>query len=210
MRIPVCHNTIRTDLIKVLHYQWVLFERKRSKEAWYRIIEVMASGKGMEEINYYYRVSRDERKVRLSPVDPEWVAGWQELGIDLEHIEDGPLYWYDVEVLRYFAEKGTAYFAPLDLWDVDWEQKRLLALNQGYEGIPADPIRDPRTWEQKLSHAYLTRVQRNPFWRDPSDLIRLADLGLRKLAKGLGLKRKHLGPLGEVVTGRYTPPQEKG
>lgn len=196
LRIPVCHTVMRTDLVLLLHYQWVLMERKRSKDAWYRALEVMAFGKQAREVNDYYRVTRDERQVRLSPIDPEWVAGWQDMGIDLEHFEAEPLYWYDVEVLRWFREKGPAYFAALDLWDVDWEHKRQLALAQGYEGIPAEPVRDPRTWEQKLYHAYLARFQRQPFWRDPADLLRLADQGLRRLAKGLGLKRSRLEGLG--------------
>ncbi len=147
-------------------------------------------------INHYYRLARDERQVRLSPLNPEWIAGWQERGLDLEHFEEDPLYWYDVEVLRYFNEKGAAYFAPLDIWDVDWEAKRRLALSRGFEGIPPEPVADPRSWEQKLYHAYLARCQRNPFWRDPQDLARMADQGLRRLAKGLGFKRRHLEQLG--------------
>jgi glycosyltransferase involved in cell wall biosynthesis len=196
LRIPVCDTIINIDLVKVLHYQWILPERKRSKEAWYRASELVAFVKDAQEINYYYRVTRDERKVSLSPIDPEWVAGWQELGIDLEHFKEEPLYWYDVEVLRWFKEKGPAYFAPLDLWDVDWEQKRQLALAQGYENIPDHPIHDPRTREQKLYHTYLAKFQCDPFWRNPKDLIRLADQGMRNLAKRLGLRREYLEYLG--------------
>jgi hypothetical protein len=156
------------------------------------------------EINYYYRVTRDDRHVRLSPIDPEWVARWRKLGIDLDNFAEEPLYWYDVEVLRWFKEKGPAHFAPLDLWDVGWEQKRQWARAQGYEDIPEDPIRDPRTREQKVYHAYLAKFQRNPFWRDPLDLIRLTEQGLRKLAKGVGLRREHLERLGVLGPSPHT------
>jgi glycosyltransferase involved in cell wall biosynthesis len=192
-RIPECRQILRSDNIKLLHYQFVLFDRKRSKECWYRAGEAVALGLDKAaDINYYYRVARDERQVHLSPIDPEWVAGWRELGIDLEHFEEEPLYWYDVEVLRWFKEKGPAYFAPLDLWDVDWEAKRQFALAQGFEGIPPEPVVDPRSLEQKLYHAYLGRFQHNPFWRDPKELLHLADRGARWLAKGLGLRRHQL------------------
>lgn len=183
--------------LKLLHYQLVLFERKRSKECWYRTLETMQLGADrIAAINYYYRVARDERQVRLSPLDPEWIAGWRDLGLDLEHFEEEPLYWYDVEVLRYLHEKGAAYFAPLDIWDVDWEAKRQLALSRGFEGIPPEPVADPRSWEQKLYHAYLARFQGNPFWRDPCELARLTHRGLRRVAKGLGVQRRHLEHLG--------------
>jgi glycosyltransferase involved in cell wall biosynthesis len=196
-RLPKCPRQIISSDLKLLHYQFVLFERKRSKEAWYRALETIKLGIAQaHSINYYYRVARDEREVRLAPIDPGWIAGWQEMGIDLEHFAEEPLYWYDVEVLRWFAEKGPAYFAAIDLWDIDWEAKRRLALAQGFEGIPAPPIVDPRTWEQKAYHAYLARFQRHPFWREPRDLARLAALGLRRLAKGLGLQRHHLEHLG--------------
>jgi hypothetical protein len=183
--------------LKLIHYQFVLFDRKRSKECWYRTLEAIQLGSDhIPAINYYYRVARDERDVRLAPLDPEWLGGWQNLGIDLDHFQEEPLYWYDVEVLRYFSQKGTAFFASLDIWDLDWEAKRRLALAQGYEGLPQKPIVDPRTWEQKCYHAYLARFQRPPFWRDPSELLRLAEQGVRRTAKALGLRRHHLEHLG--------------
>jgi glycosyltransferase involved in cell wall biosynthesis len=196
-RLPECRHIVRSGTIKLLHYQFVLFERKRSKECWYRASEAMELGdKKHKEINHYYRVARDERDVRLAPIDPQWIAGWQEMGINLEHFEEQPLYWYDVEVLRWFREKGLAYFAPIDLWDMNWEDKRQAALARAFEGIPSEPIVDPRTWEQKLYHAYLARFQRLPFWRDYRELPRMADQGLRIIAKGLGLKRSSLERFG--------------
>ena len=196
-RLPKNISTQLFPEVKLLHYQSVNFGRKRSKECWYRTLEAMQVGiANYAAINYFYRLARDERDVRLSPLDPQWIAGWQEVGIDLTHFEEEPLYWYDVEVLRYLSEKGAAYFAPLDIWDVDWEARRRLALLQGFEGITPEPLRDPRTWEEKLYHAYLARFQHNPFWRDPLELARLAHRGLKRLARGLGLQRRHLEQLG--------------
>jgi glycosyltransferase involved in cell wall biosynthesis len=196
-RIPACQDIRRIDKVKLLHFQFVIFERMRSKQRWYRALEAVNYGiEQAEAINYYYRVTRDERRVQLEPIKPEWTAGWQKMGIDLESFEEAPLYWYDVEVLRYFKEKGPAFFAAVDLWDTDWEQKRLLAMAQGFAGIADDPIVDPRSWEQRLYHAYLHRFFRTPPWRDPRELVRLPVLGLRRGARSLGLRRSSLARLG--------------
>jgi glycosyltransferase involved in cell wall biosynthesis len=202
-RIPACRRLVRAGSIKLLHYQFVLFERSRAKQCWYRAAEAVAlGGEKAAGINFYYRVVRDEREVGLSPVLPAWIAGWQQLGIDLETFSEEPLYWYDVEVLRWFKEKTPAYFAPIDLWDLNWEAKRRLALARGIEGMPAEPVIDPRNWEQKLYHAYLAHFQRHPFWRDPRELARLAHEGLKWCARELGVKRRHLEHLGLLKPSR--------
>jgi hypothetical protein len=195
--IPACRVMRRHEIVKVMHFQFVLFERMRAKQRWYRATEAYESGAGQaDRINQDYIVTRDERRAVLEPVRPEWTAGWQERGVDLENFAEEPLYWYDVEVLRYFKEKGPGYFAAVDLWDVDWEQKRLLAKAQGHEGIPEEPIADPRTLEQRLYHAYLHRFFRTPPWRDPRELVRLPAGWLRAIARSLGLRRSHLERIG--------------
>lgn len=191
-RLPLGSQELRWHDLKLLHFQFVLWQRDRSKQCWYRVLETIKGGVSeATRINFFYRVTRDEREVHLSPLDPKWVSGWQKRGIDLEHFQEKPLWWFDVEVLRYFHQKGVAYFAPLDIWDLDWEAKRQLAISGGYDGLPAAPISDPRNWEQKLYHAYLARFQRHPFWR-PREPFRLA----KNLAWKLGLRREHLERLG--------------
>jgi glycosyltransferase involved in cell wall biosynthesis len=188
--IPLFRRTQRHEKVKILHFQFVLFERMLAKQRWYRATEAYElSADQAERINQYYIITRDERRVVLEPIRPEWMAGWKERGIDLENFEEEPLYWYDVEVLRYFKEKGTAYFTAIDLWRVDWEQKRLIAKAQGYEGIPDQPVIDPRTVEQRLYHAYLHRFFRTPPWRDPRDLARMPGRWTRSMLRSMGLRR---------------------
>jgi glycosyltransferase involved in cell wall biosynthesis len=188
-RIPDCRKIERINKVKLLHFQFVLFDRMLSKQRWYRTLEALEFGKGAEDINQYYCITRDERCLHLEPIEPEWTAGWKETGVDLENFQESPLYWYDVEVLRYFAGKGAAFFAPLDVWEVDWEEKRLLAKAQGHDGIPDEPIADPRTLEQRLYHAYLDRFFRTPPWRDPRDLARMPGRWGRALLGSTGLRR---------------------
>jgi glycosyltransferase involved in cell wall biosynthesis len=198
-RIPVCERLVRSGSPKVLHFQFVLFERMLAKQRFYRMQEALELGTGRAEAtNLYYCVTRDERWIRLEPANPQWIAGWREVGVDLECFEESPVYWYDVEVLRSFAKKGTGFFASIDLWDVDWEEKRRLAKAQGYAGISDAPIVDPRSPEQRLYHAYLHRFFRTPFWRDPRDVLRMPVRWLRSGGKAVGLRRHHLQRWGLV------------
>jgi len=186
---PLKHSCRMPD-IPVLHFQFVVFERMLAKQRWYRVIEHIAAARPPVDINATYIITRDERNIVLRGTPPEWIQGWKDLGIDLEHFQTEDLFWYDIEILRFFAQHGTRHFADLDIWDVDWERKRQFALAQGYDGLPKQPIRDPRSLEQRLYHAYLHRYISTPPWRrDP--------LGPgRAVARRLGLKRAHLERLG--------------
>jgi hypothetical protein len=192
-RIPVSCRIFRFSEVKLLHFQFVVFHRMLSKQRWYRAREALElSPKRAREINRYYCCTRDERHLHLDPIPPEWMDGWKNIGVDLGDFKEEPLYWYDVELLRYFAEKGTPYFAPIDLWDVDWEEKRKLAKEQGYDGIPDEPIGDPRSFEQRLYHTYLHRFFHTPPWRDASDLGKKLYRSFRIALRSTGLRRPHL------------------
>jgi hypothetical protein len=202
-RIPVCESIERIEDLKLLHYQFVLFDRMLSKQRRYKALEAVELGSDKAEaINRYYCLTRDERYISLDSINPEWTVGWKKMGVDLESFKECPLYWFDVEVLRYFADKGPAYFAPIDLWDVDWEAKRQLAKAHGYEGIPDELITDPRTTEQSLYHAYLHRFFRTPPWRDPADLAKMPGRWARKAARTIGLRRSHLERIGLLEAAR--------
>jgi glycosyltransferase involved in cell wall biosynthesis len=195
--IPACRLTVRYEKVKILHYQFMLFERMRAKQRWYRATEAYEMGASQaERINQYYVITRDERQALLEPIRPEWTAGWQARGVDLENFSEKPLYWYDIEVLRCFKEKGPDYFAAIDLWDVNWEEKRQLAKARGYEEIPDEPIVDPRSLEQRLYHAYIAKFFHSPPWRDPLGMLRIMDRRFRKTARALGLRRSHLARIG--------------
>jgi glycosyltransferase involved in cell wall biosynthesis len=192
-RLPACKSLVRVESVRVLHFQFVLFERMLAKQRFYRMQEAVELGVDRAEaINLYYCVTRDERWIKLESVNPQWIAGWREVGVNLERFEESPVYWYDVEVLRSFAKKGAGFFASIDLWDVDWEEKRRLAKAQGHAGISDAPIVDPRSPEQRLYHAYLHRFFRTPFWRDPRDVLRMPGRWLRSCAKAAGFRRHHL------------------
>ena len=188
-------HAVRFEGIKVLHYQFVTWQRMLSKQRYYRVLErVMSPTKKPDDINQTYVITRDERGLALEQVPDEWVNPWLDLGVDLEHFAEEESYWYDIEILRFVGQHGAQHFADLDIWDIDWERKRQLALGQNVDGLPSAPIRDPRKLEQRLYHAYLDRYISTPWWR--RDLKQPASA----LAKRVGLRRSHLERLGLLKT----------
>jgi hypothetical protein len=196
-RIPDCRQRQTFQDLKLLHLQFVVFSRMLSKQRRYRALEAVELGpQKAEEVNLRYCRTRDEGGLRLAPVDPTWTEGWARRGVDLTCFEERDLYWFDVDVLRCFARHGAAYFAPVDLWDTDWEAKRCLAAQRGFAGVPASPIRDPRSLEQRCYHAYLHGHFRTPPWRDPAELWRAPARWARAGFRATGLRRRHLERLG--------------
>jgi hypothetical protein len=161
-----------------------------AKQRWYRVREISESGTDRANtVNRYYCATKDERHIRLERIPEEWVNGWRIRGIDLEHFDARGPYWQELDVLRIFGEQGTRPFAGIDIWDVDWEQRRQEAIALGWPHVPARPIVDPRSLEQRLSHAYLQRFFRVPPWRDPKEIWRLPVAGIRSAVRAAGISR---------------------
>ena len=150
--------------VPILHYQFVLFERMLAKQRWYRVVEALTTQKTAEAINNTYIITRNEKNIHRDPILPAWVDGWQELGLDLINFPSQDLFWYEEEVLGIFAEHGVQQFAKLDIWDVDWEEKRIVALAQGCQKVPTEPIKDPRSFDVKLYHQHLGKKYQTPRW----------------------------------------------
>jgi glycosyltransferase involved in cell wall biosynthesis len=183
-------SAVRVDELKVLHYQFVLWDRMLSKQRFYRALErVLHPDKSPQAINNVYAITRDERDLTLREVPASWTQPWLDLGIDLARFEDEDLRWYEIEVLRFFAEHGPDRFAALDIWDEDWESKRLAAARRGVTGLPSEPIADPRNIEQRLYHSHIQRKIRSPSWRRWREKDPLAPA--RWLARRVGLRRSH-------------------
>ena len=49
------------------------------------------------------------------------VQEYERIGIDITSVADTPPFWWDGEVLRYFADYGSRRFEDLDVWYVDWK-----------------------------------------------------------------------------------------
>lgn len=164
--VPVAAGDRHWSGVRILHYQFVAYQRMLSKQAYCRVLERLQwPSKAAAAIDRDYAVTKDERSIRLAPVPEEWLAGWRDHGIDLTRVEDEPFSWFDREVLEAIGRGGTRAFSDLDIWDIDWSRKRGEALRRGY--VTPGEVRDTRNLEERLYHWYLHRFMSPPPWRDP-------------------------------------------
>lgn len=155
-RVPtvLTKNTVKLDMPKVLHFQFVNWERMLAKQRFYRVQDFIQTSRKVSnviKINKMYFYAKDESGLKLSNISEKWVKEYEMRGIDLHNVKDGGLLWYEIEVLRWFKKFKVNTFSLLDIWDVDWEKKRKLALPI-YKDIPESLICDPRNIFTRLYH----------------------------------------------------------
>ncbi len=153
-RVPAGFDetAVNYEAVKILHYSFALWDRMLSKQAHWRIMEFLKMGRSPLKINFRYGITKEEKGIKLAALPETWVGVYKEKGIDVNHFDDRQLYWFDVEVLRLFEKNGAAHFRWLDIWDINWEQKRTKALALSYAGVPKNPIKDPRGAVIKFYH----------------------------------------------------------
>ncbi|MFI5179366.1 MAG: glycosyltransferase [Vicinamibacterales bacterium] len=115
-RVPVdAHSRrLRAANVPVLHLQWLLPNRNQMRQAWYRCREWLQQERTVAEINGQYAVALPARRVRTRPIPPAWVADvtFPDVSVDREAS------WQERDVLRWFDERGPAFFEPLEIWHV--------------------------------------------------------------------------------------------
>lgn len=179
-RVPVPPSATRLVLqdIVLMHYSLVPITRWWSKSRWYRCYErVTFPERSPLEINR--RSNRYFAVLQKNPthvVPDRWLAGWQSLGIDMTTVNVQPYYWWDWEVLRMFAQYGVERFRHQEIWYLDWEQVRQDGLKLGIEGLPSNPLHNPRTLMDRM----LAKVRR---WILDKPGQRVVDMFLKKLMR---------------------------
>lgn len=102
----------------VLHFGYINWRNLLIKMAWYRCMEhIRLPNKSIQAINDGYKHCVDETGLRLSPVLPEWLAGYDFFDSAIEH---APEVWRERQVKEWFAEYGKEFFSELDIWNIDW------------------------------------------------------------------------------------------
>ena len=160
-------NKIDVNYLQVMHYQFLNLTMERSKQALYQIFERNHyPDKNVEYINKIYACAFDVRQVNLSKLEECHCQPWIEKGlsIDKEYSKNG-YNWRDTEVLKNFNKNGLKPYKDLNIWFIDWENKRQEALDLGVTCLLTEEIVDPRNLSTKIAHKYLMKYQRYPFWR---------------------------------------------
>lgn len=168
-RIPEKYlaNRVDIDFLQVLHYQFVNVGYERSKQALYHIYERNHfPDENIEYINKKYAIAFDERNLKVARLDPRHVVPWIEMGIALdEEFPEHVFNWRDVEILRNLHRHGIDRYRELNIWYIDWEEKRKEAIKLGYDELPSQPVVDSRGLSTRLAHRWLMSTQCYPFWR---------------------------------------------
>ena len=160
-------NKIEIDYLQLMHYQFVNLSMERSKQALYQIFERNHYlNKNIEYINKIYACAFDERKVNLIRLEDKHYIPWVKKGIKIdEEYPENSYNWRDTEVLKNFKKNGAKFYKNINIWYINWEEKRQEAIKRGIENIPDKPITDPRDLSTKLAHKFLMKYQMYPFWR---------------------------------------------
>jgi len=174
-RLPPTNGpTLAMRDILVMHLQYTDWERSRSKHRWYQCWErINCPKRSAIDIFRTYHHMYGVGSENLQRIPDAWIQGYRDRGIDMTStLHDGEYYW-DREVLDFFAQYGASYFAKEYVWDLDWPK---MAQSYGYDQF--EKYRDPRSAVQKMIHSWLLRTQEKANTRG----IRTID----KLLQGLG------------------------
>ncbi len=111
-RIQDPTKTLTAPEVRVLHLQWIVWERNQMKQAWYRCREWLNRTKTAAEINALYSVTFDAMGIKTTPVPPAWVEAltFPDASVDREPS------WHEREILSWFDRDGVERFEPLEIW----------------------------------------------------------------------------------------------
>mgnify|MGYP001190507517 CR=1 FL=1 len=145
-------NSIQCEEIKILHFHFLDLERMLSKQRRYRISDYLENPGLFKaiKINRMYFITKQLKNLDMAQLPKSWLENYGKIDFDFKTER---LYCYDIEVLKYFTKHNISKFKWLDIWDVDWEEKRKLTIKKGYKSEISDfEIKDPRKIFQKFYH----------------------------------------------------------
>ncbi|HUJ72769.1 MAG TPA: glycosyltransferase family 2 protein [Verrucomicrobiae bacterium] len=143
------------DDIVVLHFQYVIWERMRSKQRWYQVWEHLnyPQKRPLDIFRQYNHMHGSWEKTEIHPVQPPWLEGYDRAGIDFRSLACEPVTWWDRAVVGFLCKHGPNHFRRLAIWDRAWNPivEQL--------GIHGRDLADPRSFFEKSIHRFLTATQ---------------------------------------------------
>ena len=156
-RIPMpqgCKKIVINDF-KVMHLQYVNWERMESKHRWYQCYEkVTYPNKNAVDIFRMYHHMFGISKQQYVDIPNQWIDYYKKKGIDLSLIEKKTKIWFDEKVLDLFDQYGTTYFKRLRIWSVNWQE---IAKKWGRTDVKR--YKDPRSLLDKIIQWWLLKTQ---------------------------------------------------
>jgi glycosyltransferase involved in cell wall biosynthesis len=160
MRIPASAGASILNLreVRVLHYQYVAWERMASKHRWYQCWERLNHPQKRPTAIYrQYNAMNARPPEEIHPFRAEWIAGYEQAGIDMRSaMAAAQTTWWDREVLKWMDDHGPAFFRKQAVWDIDWTA---VARAAGFNGS-SHKFADPRSRIDRAIHRWLEATQR--------------------------------------------------
>lgn len=156
--LPASAPTLALQRIKVLHYQYTIWERMESKHRWYQCWERLNNCE-RTPVNIYrqYHHVHAIPSAQIQSLPDEWLRGYEKQGIDMTATYKEEMFWWDIEVLEWLDKYGPSKFRREAIWDIDWQslsQKKSLQKK-------SDNYRDPRNkFERLIQSRWLPKTQK--------------------------------------------------
>ena len=161
-RVPLSSwaDIIPLPQIKVLHYQYVNWQRMQSKHVYYQCLErIKFPQKSAVEIFRMYHHMYGIPKNKITNCSDKWFAGYENGGIKVRTMEFDNNNWFDKEVLNLIELYGAKKFHKECIWT--GEKKEY----------------DPRNLWDKLVHFWLQKTMKIPGYR----IVTMADRKLKRI-----------------------------
>jgi hypothetical protein len=154
--IPTGAPELILEDVKMLHFQYLDWERMKSKQARYQCFERIANP-AKRAINLYRQYHHMDvlPMTDIHQVRSEWTDYHKERGIDVFSVDRPGVYPADQDVIEMLLQHGTRLFSKLDIWSVDWTSK---AKELGKQ-TPPGRLADPRTYFERAVHQWLRATQ---------------------------------------------------
>lgn len=125
-RIPIPNkcNFIKLNEIKVLHLQFVLWERMERKQLWYKMYErINFPNKSRLSLYRQYDYVLENIAKKQYKCDEFWVKEYSKKNIDITSVNIIPEYIWDHTILNYLEKYGFSKFKYLGLDKLYWKQR---------------------------------------------------------------------------------------
>jgi hypothetical protein len=167
---PAGHNVIMLNDIKIIHYQFMDWDRMMMKHRWYQCFELINKVNKPIDIFRRYHYMFALPKSNMMPIPEWWKTGYAKYNIDITSvIKQSNLLWRK-RIVNYLDTYGAKYFRHLDIWDINWCEAAQAEHCEHYASFS-----DPRNFLEKAVNRYLRRSQA----RKDTDFVRFIDKILR-------------------------------
>ena len=105
--------------VRVMHFEYVDWERMKSKHRWYQCWEKLNNPKKnpiqiYRQYHHMYLIKKTNFKI----IPNDWFKKYKEIDIDLSNFIKEKTYWWDFEVVRLFHKYGINTFLECDVYDL--------------------------------------------------------------------------------------------